>query len=48
MASAFMLSEGPTFTEAISNVTVSVGREAVLSCVVENLSVYKVYSSIPL
>ncbi|XP_048513938.1 neurotrimin-like isoform X2 [Athalia rosae] len=34
--------EGPTFDVPISNVTVSVGREAVLDCVVENLSTYKV------
>ncbi|XP_024946074.1 opioid-binding protein/cell adhesion molecule homolog isoform X2 [Cephus cinctus] len=37
-----MAKEGPVFNMSISNVTVSVGREAVLACVVENLSVYKV------
>ncbi|XP_020280041.1 protein amalgam-like [Pseudomyrmex gracilis] len=35
-------SEGPSFSEPIANVTVPVGREAVLSCVVANLSTYKV------
>ncbi|XP_046420785.1 lachesin-like [Neodiprion pinetum] len=34
--------EGPTFDVPISNVTVPVGREAVLACVVGNLSTYKV------
>ncbi|XP_066588541.1 lachesin-like [Prorops nasuta] len=34
--------EGPTFTEPIANVTVSLGREAVLACVVEDLLTYKV------
>ncbi|XP_058810886.1 opioid-binding protein/cell adhesion molecule homolog isoform X2 [Phymastichus coffea] len=33
---------GPIFTEPILNVTIPVGREAVLSCVVENLSTYKI------
>ncbi|CAK9813617.1 Ntm [Anthophora plagiata] len=35
-------SEGPIFTVPITNVTVPMGREAVLACVVANLSVYKV------
>ncbi|XP_001606663.2 neurotrimin isoform X1 [Nasonia vitripennis] len=34
--------EMPSFTEAIPNVTIPVGREAVLICVVEGLSTYKV------
>uniref|UniRef100_A0ABD2WIX5 Ig-like domain-containing protein n=1 Tax=Trichogramma kaykai TaxID=54128 RepID=A0ABD2WIX5_9HYME len=34
--------KGPTFAIAISNVTIPVGREAVLSCVVEDLSNYKI------
>ncbi|XP_015113254.1 opioid-binding protein/cell adhesion molecule homolog [Diachasma alloeum] len=34
--------EGPTFVRAISNVTAPVGRDAVLECVVEHLSNYKV------
>ncbi|XP_012136049.2 neurotrimin [Megachile rotundata] len=35
-------SEGPSFTVPITNVTVPMGREAVLACVVANLSTYKV------
>ncbi|XP_071643522.1 neurotrimin isoform X1 [Temnothorax longispinosus] len=35
-------SEGPSFSAPITNVTVPVGREAILSCVVANLSTYKV------
>ncbi|XP_043269582.1 opioid-binding protein/cell adhesion molecule homolog [Venturia canescens] len=34
--------DGPSFTVPISNVTVPVGREAILACVVEDLSNYKV------
>ncbi|XP_025074437.1 uncharacterized protein LOC112552749 [Pogonomyrmex barbatus] len=34
-------SEGPSFSAPITNVTVPVGREAILSCVVANLSTYK-------
>ncbi|XP_047347784.1 limbic system-associated membrane protein-like isoform X3 [Vespa velutina] len=34
--------EVPTFNNSISNVTVAVGREAVLTCVVSNLSGFKV------
>nr|XP_012216576.1 PREDICTED: lachesin-like isoform X1 [Linepithema humile] len=37
-----LTSEGPSFTAPITNVTVPVGREAILSCVVANLSTYKV------
>lgn len=32
----------PDFKEAIVNVTASVGREAILACVVQNLGGYKV------
>jgi hypothetical protein len=32
----------PEFAEAIRNVTVPLGREAVLSCVVNNLAEYRV------
>lgn len=32
----------PKFAEAISNVTVSIGRDALLACVVDNLKQYKV------
>ncbi|XP_033341111.2 neurotrimin [Megalopta genalis] len=35
-------SEGPSFTVPITNVTVPLGREAVLACVVANLSNHKV------
>ncbi|XP_032679470.1 lachesin-like [Odontomachus brunneus] len=35
-------SEGPSFSAPITNVTVPVGREAILACVVANLSTYKV------
>ncbi|XP_028044529.1 lachesin isoform X2 [Monomorium pharaonis] len=34
--------QGPSFSAPITNVTVPVGREATLSCVVANLSTYKV------
>lgn len=36
------VSEIPKFTEGIANMTIPVGREAVLTCVVEELSNYKV------
>ncbi|PBC27589.1 Neurotrimin [Apis cerana cerana] len=36
------VSEGPSFTVPITNVTIPMGREAVLTCVVANLSIYKV------
>jgi hypothetical protein len=32
----------PQFSESIRNVTVPLGREAVLSCVINNLAEYKV------
>nr|XP_033205060.1 neurotrimin-like [Bombus vancouverensis nearcticus] len=35
-------SEGPSFTVPITNVTIPLGREAVLACVVANLSAFKV------
>jgi hypothetical protein len=35
----------PHFSESIRNVTVPLGREAVLSCVINNLADYKVSSS---
>lgn len=37
-------SELPRFAEEIQNVTVSVGRDALLACVVDNLRHYKVFS----
>ena len=33
---------GPKFSEPIANVTVPVGREVILACLVENLGAYKV------
>ncbi|KAF7993070.1 hypothetical protein HCN44_005851 [Aphidius gifuensis] len=36
------LSEGPLFAEPIPNVTVAVGRDASLPCVINNLGTYKV------
>nr|XP_024217471.1 lachesin [Halyomorpha halys] len=36
------LTEGPKFAEPIPNVTVALGRDASLPCVVENLGTYKV------
>lgn len=36
------LSDVPKFGELISNVTASVGREAILACVVDDLATYKV------
>lgn len=35
-------SDFPRFAEPIANVTVSVGRDALMACVVENLKGYKV------
>lgn len=35
-------SELPKFGEPITNVTVPVGREAVMGCIVEDLGAYKV------
>ncbi|XP_066140748.1 neurotrimin-like isoform X1 [Euwallacea fornicatus] len=34
--------EGPMFVQPIENVTVSIGRDAILKCVVQNLNTYKV------
>ena len=36
------LSDIPKFGELINNVTASVGREAILACVVDDLATYKV------
>lgn len=38
----FFFFADPDFKEAIVNVTASVGREAILACVVQNLGGYKV------
>ena len=38
----------PEFNEPIRNVTVPMGREAVLSCVISNLGEYKVTIVLPL
>lgn len=38
----FLISENPKFSEPIANVTVAVGREAILACQVEDLGQYKV------
>ena len=38
----------PRFAEPVANVTVSVGRDALLACVVENLKGYKVINLINL
>jgi hypothetical protein len=40
-----LLVDTPKFGESIQNQTVAVGREAVFSCVVDNLQTYKVSSS---
>lgn len=37
-----VLTEDPRFAEPIPNVTVALGRDANLPCVVENLGTYKV------
>lgn len=37
-----MFPDVPKFGEPISNVTIPVGREATLTCVVEDLATYKV------
>lgn len=39
------LTDGPRFIEPIPNVTVALGRDASLPCVVENLGSYKVSAS---
>lgn len=36
------LTDSPRFVEPIPNVTVALGRDASLPCVVENLGTYKV------
>lgn len=36
------VTENPKFSEPITNVTVAVGREAILVCLVEDLGAYKV------
>lgn len=36
------LADPPKFAEPIPNVTVALGRDATLSCVVYNLGIYKV------
>lgn len=36
--------ETPKFGNLMKNITVTVGRDAVLTCVVENLSMFKVIS----
>lgn len=36
------MTDGPRFAEPIPNVTVALGRDASLPCVVENLGKYKV------
>jgi hypothetical protein len=41
------LSDIPKFGELISNVTASVGREATLACVVDDLATYKVGLQLP-
>lgn len=38
----FIDADMPRFAEPIANVTVSIGRDALLACVVENLKGYKV------
>lgn len=38
----FRLPDSPKFGEPIQNVTISVGRDAVFACVVDNLQTYKV------
>ncbi|XP_044726901.1 limbic system-associated membrane protein-like [Chrysoperla carnea] len=38
----FSITEVPKFSEPIINVTVPVGREAILACIVQDLSAYKV------
>lgn len=38
----FLFSDDPKFSHPIVNVTVAVGREAILECVVEDLAAFKV------
>lgn len=40
--SEIFFTENPKFTAPITNVTVPVGREAILTCLVEDLGQYKV------
>lgn len=40
------MTDDPRFAEPIPNVTVALGRDASLPCVVENLGTYKVCSCV--
>lgn len=40
---SFVISDIPNFKEGIGNLTIPVGREAILPCIVDNLSTYKVW-----
>lgn len=42
LASQLLRTDIPKFGEPIQNQTIAVGREAVFSCVVDNLQTYKV------
>jgi hypothetical protein len=45
ISSSAVTTAGPHFSESIRNVTIPLGREAVLSCVINNLAEYKVSPS---
>jgi neurotrimin len=42
-----LIADMPKFAESIQNVTVTVGREATLTCVVDDLGSYKVSIYVP-
>lgn len=44
--SGILFLETPKFGNLMKNITVTVGRDAVLTCVVENLSIFKVISKL--
>lgn len=42
--SEILFSDTPKFSDRMDNLTVTVGRDAILECVVESLSTYKASS----
>lgn len=45
MISEILFGDTPNFSDRMDNLTITVGRDAVLECVVESLSTYKVRSA---
>jgi len=44
LISEILFSDTPKFSDRMDNLTVTVGRDAILECVVESLSTYKASS----